>query len=65
MQNPPGKKCIACERGADQVPLITLEYRNTTFYICPQHLPLLIHDPAQLIGKLPGAETLKPSEIKD
>ncbi|MBN1668307.1 MAG: hypothetical protein JW862_14535 [Anaerolineales bacterium] len=31
------------------------------FYICPQHLPILIHKPAQLADKLPGAEKLADS----
>ena len=58
-------KCIACGRDADTTPLISLEYRQSHFWICPQHLPVLIHDPSQLIGKLPGAENLSPAEHKD
>lgn len=58
-------RCIACDRGADVVPLLTLEYRGGEVRICPQHLPVLIHDPGQLIGRLPGAETLSPADHKD
>jgi hypothetical protein len=61
----PDQKCLACGRGADSTPLIVLEYINSRFWICPQHLPILIHDPGQLIGKLPGAEKLSPAEHKD
>ena len=50
------KNCLYCERSSDLVPLLALEYRGTGIWICPQHLPLLIHKPAQLAGKLPGAE---------
>jgi hypothetical protein len=57
--------CIACERSADATPLLTLEFQGGTFRICPQHLPVLIHDPAQLIGRLPGAEKLEPADHKD
>ena len=57
--------CILCERTSDETPLITLEYRATTIRICPQHLPVLIHDPARLVGILPGAENLSASEIHD
>jgi len=57
--------CIACERDSDLTPLLRLEFRGGAFHICPQHLPLLIHDPAQLTGRLPGAETLSPAEHKD
>ncbi len=57
--------CLACQRGTDATPLIPLEYRDSKVWICPQHLPLLIHDPARLIGKLPGAENLRPADHHD
>lgn len=50
--------CIHCERTSDQVPLIAVQYRGTQVWICPQHLPILIHKPALLADKLPGLETL-------
>jgi hypothetical protein len=50
--------CIYCERGSDEVPLIPFEYQGKTYVICPQHLPILIHKPAQLADKLPGLEKL-------
>ena len=57
--------CLACQRSKDATPLIPLDYRDSRVWICPQHLPLLIHDPAQLIGKLPGAEHLRPADHHD
>ncbi len=57
--------CILCRRDSDATPLITAEYRGTTFRICAQHLPVLIHDPGQLADVLPGAENLRPSDIHD
>lgn len=59
------RRCISCDRSVSQTPLIHLDYRESGFWICPQHLPVLIHDPAQLIGKLPGAEHLKPADHHD
>lgn len=59
------QQCLACNRNSHQIPLLALDYRGTDYWICPQHLPLLIHDPAQLIGKLPGAEDLTPAEHRD
>ena len=59
------KQCLACGRGPEDTPLLSLEYRGATVRICPQHLPVLIHDPAQLIGKLAGAEQLRPAEHHD
>ncbi len=58
--NPP--RCLQCERTGDEVPLMKLQYRGDELWICPQHLPLLIHSPIKLVGRLPGAETLEPFE---
>lgn len=59
------KVCVACDRGSDVIPLLTLEFRGAPFWICPQHLPFLIHDPGKLVGKLAGAETFEPSPHED
>ena len=57
--------CVACGRGADLVPLLTIEFRGRQARICTEHLPILIHDPGRLAGRLEGAETLNPSEHQD
>ncbi len=59
------RACLACGRGPEQTPLIALDYRNSSFWICPQHLPVLIHDPTSLTGKLPGAEEMQPADHHD
>ena len=48
-------KCIQCERTSEHAPLIRFEYKNGNYAICPEHLPILIHKPAMLEGKLPTA----------
>lgn len=65
VNNPTYQICLACGRGDSETPLIQLAYRGSAIWICPQHLPVLIHDPAQLIGRLPGAENLTPADHKD
>lgn len=54
--------CLACGRSQAEIPLITLSYQDKTFHICPQHLPVLIHNPQMLVGKLPGAEGMTAAE---
>lgn len=54
------RTCLYCERDAAQVPLITIHYQEEERWICPQHLPILIHQPARLAEKLPGAENFGP-----
>jgi hypothetical protein len=58
-------RCVACGRSSDDVPLIGFEFRGVHAHICAQHLPVLIHDPGQLAGRLEGAETLSPAEHRD
>jgi hypothetical protein len=55
-------RCLVCEQSSQEVPLITIEYQDKAYWICPQHFPILIHKPDQLIGKLPGAEKLTGHE---
>ncbi len=59
------KACLLCQRTSDAVPLIAIEYQSQTFRVCSQHLPVLIHNPGELIGLLPGAENLRPSDHQD
>ena len=58
-------KCLACGQDSSATPLIALEYQGGQLWICPQHLPVLIHNPAQLTGKLAGAEDLQASDHHD
>ena len=53
------KVCVFCKRDQEEVPLVHVEFQNKSYYICPQHMPVIIHNPKELIGLLPGAENLK------
>ncbi len=57
--NNPQPACAHCGQTSEQVPLIELRFQHSQAWICPQHLPVLIHKPQLLVGKLPGAENLK------
>lgn len=60
--SPSTAHCLVCDRTAQEVPLLAIEYQGHTYHICPEHFPILIHQPQKLAGKLPGAENLKPHE---
>jgi hypothetical protein len=62
MSQPSKPVCLHCGRTSDELPLIAVRYRDQDLWICPQHLPVLIHKPAELAGKLPGAEKWQPGE---
>ena len=59
MEKPENKKCLYCQRGEEQVPLVQLSFKGSNYYICPQHIPVLIHNPDQLQGMLPDAENMQ------
>ncbi len=53
------KHCLVCERTDQEIPLVQLDFQGKNFWICPQHIPVLIHDPQKLTGLLPGAENME------
>lgn len=65
MPGTPAKSCLVCHRGDHETPLLELHSHGSALYICPQHLPILIHDPSRLVGLLPGAEQLQPADHHD
>jgi hypothetical protein len=61
----PQPTCLACDRSSDQIPLITFQYQGKALWICPEHLPILIHQPARLADRLAGAEGFTSAEHPD
>ena len=59
------KNCLNCNRSENEIPLVNLTYTKKPAYICSSCLPLLIHQPQQLIGKLEAAENIPPAEHED
>ncbi len=53
------KHCLFCKKDSEQVPLVQLSFKGKNYWICPQHIPVLIHDPSQLEGMIPGAQNMQ------
>ena len=53
------KECLVCKKPSAEVPVTKFYYQESEFYICPQHIPILIHHPEQLTGLLEGADKLQ------
>jgi hypothetical protein len=49
-------RCLYCNADETALPLIAVRFRQEGYWICPQHLPILIHQPSKLAGILPGIE---------
>ena len=47
------QSCLYCELNSNQVPLINFSYQVKELWICPQHLPILIHEPQNLPASCP------------
>ena len=56
------KVCLNCNRTDEQIPLISMSFKGTEKYICPQCLPVLIHKTHLLADKLPGVEIAPPAD---
>jgi hypothetical protein len=39
--------------------LVQVDFKSEHYWICPQHIPVLIHDPQKLTGILPEAENME------
>jgi len=52
-------RCLYCQRTSSEVPLLNINYKDKQYSICPQHLPILIHEPGKLKGLIPDADKLQ------
>ncbi len=54
--------CLNCNSSENEIPLVNLNYAGKKAYICSSCLPVLIHQPQKLTGKLDGAENISPAK---
>lgn len=50
------KACLVCKKASSEIPVTKFYYQESEFYICPQHMPVIIHNPQELVGLLDGAD---------
>ncbi|MEZ4907338.1 MAG: hypothetical protein R2771_06800 [Saprospiraceae bacterium] len=46
--------CIICNKNSETIPLMKFTFKGSDYYICSQHVPVLIHNSEQLANILPG-----------
>lgn len=56
--------CLNCNTSDNEIPLVNLIYAGKPAFICSSCLPVLIHHPQKLVGKLDGAENIPPAEVE-
>ena len=57
--------CLNCQRPESLAPLVSLRYQGNSAWICSNCLPVLIHHPERLTGKLANAESMEPADHRD
>jgi hypothetical protein len=58
-------ECFFCQQTSNDIPLINILFQGQNYWICPQHFPMLIHEPKKLAGKIPGLDKWVPFEETD
>ena len=54
--------CLNCDTSENEVPLVNLVFAGKPAFICSSCLPVLIHQPQKLVGKLEGADKILPAK---
>jgi len=57
------RTCIHCGQDDSLIPIITFHYQGQEHHICTEHLPVLIHKPKDLTGKLPDMDKINPVDL--
>lgn len=52
--------CLNCGATEEQIPLVALRYKTKPSWVCSRCMPVLIHKPAELVGKLEDADKVPP-----
>jgi hypothetical protein len=52
LDSPLTPSCLSCGGTEEDKPLISLSYQKAKLAICPQCLPMLIHQPERLAAEL-------------
>ncbi len=60
-QSPKNPACLVCERTSEEI-TDQPHLPRRSISCLPEHLPILIHHPVDAVGRLPGAENMKPYE---
>ena len=50
------KECLVCKKTSAEIPVTKFYYQESEFYICPLHMPTIIHKPQELVGLIDGAD---------
>ncbi len=52
--------CVNCDKSEAEVPILRMRFQGEEIMLCSSCLPILLHRPDKLVGRLKGAEVIKP-----
>lgn len=52
--------CVNCGKSEAEAPVLTMRFQGEEIKLCASCFPILLHRPDQLVGRLKGAEVIKP-----
>jgi len=53
--------CVNCAKTEAEVPILRLRFQGQDVALCSSCLPILLHRPEKLAGRLKGAEGIPPA----
>lgn len=53
--------CVHCDRSEEEIPILRFRFMGEERSICSSCLPILLHRPGRLVGRLEGAEKILPA----
>ena len=54
--------CLNCNKSDQEAPILRVRFKNQDVHICTSCLPVLIHRPQKLAGRLAGIESVEPAD---
>jgi hypothetical protein len=57
----PSVICVNCGRSEAEIPVLQFHFKGQARGICSNCLPVLLHKPERLVGRLPGMENIAPA----
>lgn len=57
-----GYRCLNCEKTDHEAPILTVRFEDQDVQMCTSCLPVLIHQPQRLTGRLAGIESVEPAD---
>ena len=56
-------QCVNCDRSEEEMPLINIQYKGEKIFVCSGCMPVLLHSPAKMVGKIQDADKIQATNL--